>query len=306
MKGQWDNDHDATVETNSEGLKSSAAINLSKPHPDQHDQSHTREASIRSVRKVYNIVLIGESGAGKSSFINLMCNLNAIRDLQYCSTEQALFEKCNDIPVHIGKSEVELQQPRSVPIQTKEGIVDVIIHDTPGLGAEDDQRNLKEIQKMMKTDKHVDCVCLIMNGRRTRLHPHFKSVLTKISTIIQATLSECVFVILTNVQDEFQLTVNIDELRQYGIETENNIFYLENPYCQIQNFQSLPDSFKRNELAGSLRSSVKGADTTVNSLISRLTSVSTLTEVKESISKHDKTDSKSNHSSSKKNNKPLK
>ena len=198
--------------------------------------------AIANRRSIYNLVLIGETGSGKTSFLNLICNFAAIQETGKKIDEKGL---TNIKEFH----DITLENPKSKKMESKTSgaklyniiLVDleVGVIDTPGFndsrGFDQDKINTEAIIKTLKESKHINCVCLVVNGRSPRIGPSLKYVLAAITSILPKTTVNNVIVMLTNSADEDDATFDVAVLQQFfGKQIlDENIFYIDNPCCKL-------------------------------------------------------------------------
>ncbi|XP_065915804.1 uncharacterized protein [Dysidea avara] len=191
----------------------------------------------------YKLLLIGETGSGKTSFLNLICN---------CAAIEAAGKEIDDIGLTNVRTfhDVALENPKSKQMEsktfgakmynTKLSGLDVGVIDTPGFndsrGFDQDEQNTKVIIQSLKAVEHINCVCLVINGRNSRISAQLKYVFTAITSILPKTVVNNIIVVFTNTVDETELNFDVDMLRQYFGKKipEQNIFYVENPCCKLE------------------------------------------------------------------------
>ena len=187
--------------------------------------------------KEYKLLLVGETGSGKTSFLNLICNTAVIQSNFNYKLDS--FQDFNDI---------QLENAASHPMQSKTSGAKLYkaklcglslgIIDTPGFGdsrgIEQDKENIQKVISCIKEEKYINCVCLVINGRLSRNTADLKYVLTQIASILPREISNNLIVVFTNTANEFDLNFDLDELNTYfgkQIDTDRVVFCIENPYC---------------------------------------------------------------------------
>jgi len=192
----------------------------------------------------YNILLIGESGCGKTSFLNLLCN---------CETLLAFFSgpgpkkaenihSFNDMRMenaHNCKMGSSTNDAKKYEVEIGGHKVGVI--DTPGFGdtrgLQQDKRNTDKILRFLNEEvDYVNCVCLVINGRESRMHKFLRYILTAVTSILPKDILDNVIVVCSNTDKKIKLNFEIAILTEYfGKDIEqNNIFCIDNPYCEIE------------------------------------------------------------------------
>lgn len=188
---------------------------------------------------LFKMLLIGETGSGKSSLVNLFCN---------CAKLQEIGEEGLKSGIH-QFTDIELENPQSRKMESKTtgaklyrttlGNLEMGIIDTPGFGdtrgMDQDSENVKKIIQELQRIESINCVCLVINGRQGRLNPAIKYVFAEITAIIPREVMNNLIVVFTNTNDELELNFDIGELNHYFKDTftPNKVFYIENPYCRL-------------------------------------------------------------------------
>ena len=187
----------------------------------------------------FKMLLIGETGSGKTSLINLFCNC-------------ALIENLGDkMPLNNIREfhDIELEDSESKKMQSKTtgakeystmlGKLELGIIDTPGFGdtrgLDKDSENVKKIIQTLQDTNHINCVCVVINGRNARLNTSIKYVLTEITTILPNEIVNNLIVVFSNTNDELESNFDIEELSRYISHkiSQDRIFYIENPCCKL-------------------------------------------------------------------------
>ena len=193
-----------------------------------------RNGSVPTDERV--ILLMGQTGSGKSSFLNLLCNLPAvIRHGAAASTG-----KVQDF--HNLKFETDVQDRTvsqtgaATTYRLEMGRLRLLIVDTPGFGdtrgQEFDKKHTKMIVDCLKTLGAVHAVTLVISGREARMTTQLKYVLTEVCAILPQTARDNIFVIFTNTASPLYLTFDISvvsQLVEHQVRPERLIF-IANPY----------------------------------------------------------------------------
>ena len=188
----------------------------------------------------FKMLLIGETGSGKTSLINLFCNCAWIEILGGDQLKLSEIQEFNDIELEDSES----KQMQSKTTGAREYLttlkkLDIGIIDTPGFGDtrgfDKDSENVKKIIEILKNTNHINCVCLVVNGRSARLNPSIKYVLTEITTILPQEIVNNLIVVFTNTNDELELNFDVGELNKYlhNKISLDRVFYIENPCCKL-------------------------------------------------------------------------
>ena len=231
-----------------------------------------------ATKHCYKLLLIGPSGAGKTTFLNLIYNLETIRSLEGKLTLE-LFSRCNDMALErVPLNPMESKTIGALEYQLQFGDIDVHITDTPGFGdtqgAEKDEEHLRTIRHAARNVKAFDCCCLLINGRQPRATPHLQKAFMEISQIFNGELRKCTIVILTNVQNLTLASIDVKMLRHYtASESLDDIYTIENPYSLVERINKLPAMFKDEEVLETLKNNFKASENTIQKIIHRIKSL---------------------------------
>lgn len=182
----------------------------------------------------YKILLIGETGSGKTSFLNLICNYNLVQALGFhAGVEQ--FHAFNEIKFESDSSKMESKTSYSKLYKIEMGTWPVGVIDTPGFGdtrgMEEDKKHVARVIETLKEEQYINCVCLVINGRAARMSASIKYVLSEITAVLPKTVLDNIIVVFTNTTSPLHLTFDPTEFKtHFGCEI-NMIFCIENPYC---------------------------------------------------------------------------
>lgn len=218
----------------------------------------------------YKVLLLGQSGAGKTSFLNLIHNLEKIRSLPG-AVGISLIESCNDASLE--RLPTSPMQSRTIGVKEyhiKFSDIDMHITDTPGYrdteGPGKDEENFRTIQQAVQQDKRFDCCCLIINGRQPRETLHLHQMI-QLYEILSRNLKT--IIILTNIERKTQVSIGLKRLLNCKA---LQYYCIENPYCIVQNMKETPESFKDQELEESVRRSFEISDGTIKQIIQQIKS----------------------------------
>eukprot|EP00731_Ephydatia_muelleri_P013351 Em0007g661a len=223
----------------------------------------------------YKVLLIGHSGAGKTSMLNLIYNLEKVRALQgkhgpefFHSCHDTAFERLLSNPM-----ESKTTEAKEYCLTFSDIYINII--DTPGFGdtqgTEKDDEHLRTIQSTARNVKSIDCCWLIVNGRQPRATLHLQKALEQISAILYGDLKECTIVILTNVRKLSEASIDVTKLLHYtASQSLDDIYCIENPYCAVEQTNQLPDAFKDQELADSIWKTLRASDNTIKRIVERI------------------------------------
>lgn len=218
------------------------------------------------------MLLIGETGSGKTSFLNLMCNANVVYELGLESAIEK-FRAFNDLSIENAeerKMESKTSGANYYEVKFDGADVTIGIIDTPGFGdtrgLEEDKKNIKKIIDTVNGAQYIHCICLVINSRLSRMSANLRYVLSEVSGVLpKATINNLV-VVLTNAKDELDSNFKVEELTPFlGKQIpEERVFYIENPYCKWEKVQqrAMENSGKITiscQLANNLRTGFKDA-----------------------------------------------
>ena len=209
----------------------------------------------------YRMLLIGETGSGKTSFLNLLCNCSMMQVLQHPSFEDlSLLRNFNDINLENASSHKMESKTSGAKVYSavlsglKMGIID-----TPGFGdsrgMEQDKLNTKAIVDVLRDEEYVNCVCLVINGRQARMSANLQYVLSEITAILPKNIVGNVIVVFTNTADALDLNFDLDQLRGFfgqGVKDERT-FNIENPYCRLEKANARKGQLPKGMIVKSLK-----------------------------------------------------
>ena len=224
-----------------------------------------KEAVTGKPHASYKMLLIGETGSGKTSFLNLICNCGMIQALHVGFGDVDAFSQLRQF------NAVELENAVSNQMESKTsgaklynvelcGIKMGVV-DTPGFGdsrgIEEDKRNVAKIIDALKEEDYLNCVCLIINGRQSRMSATLRYVLTEITAILPKEIVSNVIVVFTNTADGLDLNFDLNALETFfGKEIENSrMFCIENPYCRLDKAKKQTGKLPAEKIVRSLQKS---------------------------------------------------
>ena len=208
-----------------------------------------------------NMLLIGEIGSGKTSFLNLLCNCSLLQELGFAKGA-GHFHDYNDIKLEnplAGKMESKTSGAKLYNLELcgiKMGVVD-----TPGFGdsrgMEEDKQNVDKIIDTLKEEDYLNCVCLIINGRQSRMSAALRYVLTEVTSILPKEIVSNVIVLFTTTADPLDLNFDPSQLKTFfGREIDDSrTFYIENPYCRHEKAKTQTGELLPEKITHSLQKS---------------------------------------------------
>ena len=213
----------------------------------------------RKLSGEYKMLLIGETGSGKTSFLNLMCNYGKIQTLGK-QVNIADFKQFHDIKLENSQScKMESKTDGATLYKIEFDTVNIGIIDTLGFGdsrgLDVDKKHVIKIIDALKTESYINCVCLVINGRSSRISATLRYVLSEITAILPREVLNNVIIIFTNTADPLDLNFEPNVLAEYLGKNIENYFCIENPYCRIEKANAKMDKLSIDKIARSLQKS---------------------------------------------------
>ena len=193
----------------------------------------------------YNLLLIGETG-GKTSFLNLLCNFNEVlqHGFDRAISQKRLRRFNDDLKENHKALEMQSKTDETSHYTIEIDGLTLGIIDTPGFGdtrgIEQDKKIVKNIVDKVNAVTYIHCICLVMNGRQSRLTTQLKYVVSEISAILPKSCVYNMIVVLTNVWNSYDTSFALKELEPYlGAEVKNlQVVYIDNPFCVLEKMTS--------------------------------------------------------------------
>ncbi|KAB5588720.1 hypothetical protein CTheo_7843 [Ceratobasidium theobromae] len=220
-----------------------------------------REVMKPLTKTTVNIILVGQTGAGKTTFLSLLDNLFQNKgpfDLK--DTWRKELESGLDI------SHSQTSEPSVYPIRFGNTMFNIL--DTPGIadtrGIERDKYHLKKVNAMVKQMGTVDAVLLIVDGTKGRLDVSTNLTFETIKMMFPRSITDNIGVIMTHVTGPSTLKFRMHTLG--GDLEKSSKWPIENPLALSLGFQEMESEMSPEE-KGQERNKIKVAyDNTVDRL----------------------------------------
>ena len=190
--------------------------------------------------QLYKMLLIGETGSGKTSFLNFICNAERIQAVGYVSASKD-FRPFHDIKLENAEArKMESKTSGAKLYQMTICGLNVGVIDSPGFGdsrgLDQDKKNAREIVRALNEEEYVNCICLIINGRTSRMSATLKYVMSEITSILPRVVLDNIIVVFTNSADPLDVNFDVRALEEFFGQpiTADRVFCIENPYCRFE------------------------------------------------------------------------
>ena len=184
------------------------------------------------------MVLIGETGTGKTSFIEFLLNYaEQFETLEnFDLTKVTSFVKKEEVGAKdVWESDTRYSKKYAVDF----GDFRLDIIDTPGFNdtknTEDndqEKKNIANIIGKVKQELYVNCVCLVFNGSEVRLTPGMTKVIKEIVSILPPGVLRNIIILFTKTWDTLSLKFDIRVLKKFV--PEDHTFVIDNPYSRLE------------------------------------------------------------------------
>ena len=209
--------------------------------------------------KEINILLLGQTGVGKSTFINSLANYfvhntldEAINDemqvvipASFSCTDPETFEqkvvnvgdeRSREKTTENGESATQQCQSFVFPI----GDRNLRLIDTPGMGdtrgSEQDNKNLFEILTYISHYEHLNGICVFLKPNEERLTIPFRLCIRQILHYLHSSASENIIFIFTNARSTFFMPGSSKKLLQSILNDHRDKNNIEVPFSKDNTF----------------------------------------------------------------------
>ncbi|CUA72719.1 hypothetical protein RSOLAG22IIIB_10254 [Rhizoctonia solani] len=152
-------------------------------------------------KRVLTILLVGETGSGKTSFVSLLLSL-----LQGKGPFELEEQHCVDAESGLDKTQSQTTDAKPYTFTTPDGVKFQII-DTPGLadtrGMEENNKHRERIYQAIKElATRIDAIMLVANGRNERVSVATSYTLETLATFFPRSIKDNIGILLTNVEPD--------------------------------------------------------------------------------------------------------
>ena len=205
-----------------------------------------------------NVLLLGESGVGKSTFINALVNYLtfdtlkqarsgepiALMPVSFLITAGDQFEEqtvrfgaedANEDHYHPGQSVTQHCRSYVFPISTH-GKLRLI--DTPGMGdtrgVDQDDLNMQQILSFINNLSHLNAICILLKPNESKLNVVFRSYFTRLISFLGANFGNKIIFCFTNTRATFFAPGNTGPLLKSMLKSHSNLnipFAKANTFC---------------------------------------------------------------------------
>ena len=211
---------------------------------------------------VKKMILIGESGSGKTDLLNLIKNYERLHDKDFQVSEIHYFVK----PRVGGPMTSDTTSCSTHRVDIGAFMIDII--DTPGLadtrGKEQNKKNIDNIIAALKEANYVNCVCLVINGTQSRKNSIMATVLNEVKRTLSPDILDNFIVVLTKFTDIYDLCFHVSILQDFGISTNSeSTFMINNAYSRWCNAHK----YKQSRHSTVVKSEFSAAFKTLNKMM---------------------------------------
>jgi GTP-binding protein EngB required for normal cell division len=224
-----------------------------------------REILDKSPHSVSNILLLGESGVGKSTFINAIVNYLTFDTLQQAHSKQPKVvmpvsflmtvgdnfqekivrlggEDPNEDHEHPGQSVTQYCRSYVFTIGTR---TKIRLIDTPGMGdtrgLDQDDRNMQHILSYINNLSHLNAICILLKPNESRLNIVLRSYFNRLLGFLGENVRHNIVFCFTNTRATFFAPGNSGPLLRQMIESHSS---KDIPFAKTNTFCFDNESFR--------------------------------------------------------------
>ena len=209
----------------------------------------TDAPSLTRVKKgTMTVILVGETGVGKTSFMSLLANVCSGRQIEDFRLEHDTTNESN-----LSKNQSQTNTAMMYTFKRQDGCT-LRILDTPGLcdtrGLEQDNEHKRSIAETIKAKvQTLDGVIIMANGTLERVGPGVDYALHTLSTMFPRSIVDNIGFIFTNVPDALSFNFQSNTLPEKLRNAER--WTLQNPVAQFVKYKDATSSSNPRPLSES-------------------------------------------------------
>ena len=189
-------------------------------------------------REIVKVLLLGETGSGKTRFVDLLKNYSEQYDKEFELENMKVFTICktsNDME----SDTVEVQR---YLCHFDKYSIELI--DTPGFAdnrrEEQERENKMKIFEFIKNEKNINCLCLLFNGRINRLNESLQKTVIDLVRLLPSVVMENTVILFTQVTGNLQVNRMLKKLIKEKIQlslSKQIYFTIDNPFSILKQWK---------------------------------------------------------------------
>lgn len=184
----------------------------------------------------YRILLLGATGGGKTSFLNLICNLKHVSHLGVAAVDAFMPANLPNLENSTNKMQSQTSDSTVYRTYFRNSLIEII--DTPGMvdtrGPKEDKKHLKGIIEVVNRVGLLHMVVVVANGTASRLDAVLECALTQVAAIMPADTLPKVFSVYTHVDSLLKLTFKHVEMQKTLGIPQIDFCVIDNPYSLLE------------------------------------------------------------------------